>query len=133
MLKFFISFQNGDVVAKDDEGHEYFGLEEAKEAALASARGCCRQYQGQCEKPAPRGHYCRRERTNSSDHPRQRNLAGTPVVTSRELVEIAKGFGRLGLCLLNLLLAFLGQLAVAGNFRDDLLGLSGDLVLDLTH
>ena len=38
MPKFFISFQNGDVVAKDDEGHECFGLEEAKEAALASAR-----------------------------------------------------------------------------------------------
>jgi hypothetical protein len=38
MPKFFISFQNGDVVAKDDEGHECLGLEEAKQAALASAR-----------------------------------------------------------------------------------------------
>jgi hypothetical protein len=38
MPRFYIHFQNGDVIAKDDEGQEFSGLEQAKENALASAR-----------------------------------------------------------------------------------------------
>jgi len=38
MPKFFISFQNGDLIAKDDVGHNFPSLEEACAAALASAR-----------------------------------------------------------------------------------------------
>ncbi len=38
MPRFFINFQTGDLIAKDDEGQDYPGLEEARSAALASAR-----------------------------------------------------------------------------------------------
>ena len=38
MPRFFIDFRRGDLIAKDDEGHEYSGLDEARAAALASAR-----------------------------------------------------------------------------------------------
>jgi hypothetical protein len=38
MPKFFITYQRGDLIAKDDEGQDYPGLEEARAAALASAR-----------------------------------------------------------------------------------------------
>jgi len=38
MPRFYIHFQNGDLIAKDDEGQEFSGLEQAKENALASAR-----------------------------------------------------------------------------------------------
>ena len=38
MPRFFIHFQNGDTIAKDDEGQDLPGLEEAKAAAMASAR-----------------------------------------------------------------------------------------------
>jgi hypothetical protein len=38
MPKFFINYQSGDLIAKDDEGQDYPGLEEARSAALASAR-----------------------------------------------------------------------------------------------
>jgi hypothetical protein len=35
---FYINFQNGDQIAKDDEGIELPSLEEARKAALISAR-----------------------------------------------------------------------------------------------
>ncbi|MDB5605092.1 MAG: hypothetical protein JWP25_1992 [Bradyrhizobium sp.] len=38
MPRFYIHFQNGDVIAKDDEGEDLPGLEEAKAAAVVSAR-----------------------------------------------------------------------------------------------
>ena len=38
MPRFFINYQSGDLIANDDEGHDYPGLEEARSAALASAR-----------------------------------------------------------------------------------------------
>jgi len=38
MPKFFMNYQSGDLVAKDDEGQDYPSLEEARLAALASAR-----------------------------------------------------------------------------------------------
>ena len=38
MPRFFINYQSGDLIAKDDEGHDYPGLDEARSAALASAR-----------------------------------------------------------------------------------------------
>jgi hypothetical protein len=38
MPKFYINFRSGDHNAKDDEGIELPGLEEARELALASAR-----------------------------------------------------------------------------------------------
>ena len=38
MPRFFINYQSGDLIAKDDEGHDYPGLEEARSAAEASAR-----------------------------------------------------------------------------------------------
>ena len=38
MPKYFINYQSGDLIAKDDEGQDYPGLEEARSAALASAR-----------------------------------------------------------------------------------------------
>ena len=38
MPRFFINYQSGDSIAKDDEGHDYRGLDEARSAALASAR-----------------------------------------------------------------------------------------------
>ena len=38
MPKFFINYQRGDLIALDDEGQDYPGLEEARSAALASAR-----------------------------------------------------------------------------------------------
>jgi hypothetical protein len=38
MPRFFINYQSGDLIAKDDEGQDYSGLEEARSAALASAR-----------------------------------------------------------------------------------------------
>jgi hypothetical protein len=38
MPRFFINYQSGDLIAKDDEGQDYPGVEEARSAALASAR-----------------------------------------------------------------------------------------------
>jgi hypothetical protein len=38
MPRFYIHFQNGDFIVKDDQGEELPGLEEAKEAAIVSAR-----------------------------------------------------------------------------------------------
>jgi hypothetical protein len=38
MPRFFINYQSGDLIAKDDEGQDNTGLEEARSAALASAR-----------------------------------------------------------------------------------------------
>ena len=38
MSRFYINFQNGDQIAKDDEGIELPSLEEARKAALISAR-----------------------------------------------------------------------------------------------
>jgi hypothetical protein len=38
MPRFYIHFQNGDIIAKDDAGQEFTGLEEAKAAAMVSAR-----------------------------------------------------------------------------------------------
>jgi uncharacterized protein DUF6894 len=38
MPRFFINYQSGDLIAKDDEGQDYPGLDEARSAALASAR-----------------------------------------------------------------------------------------------
>jgi len=38
MPRFFINYQRGDLIARDDEGQDYPGLEEARSAALASAR-----------------------------------------------------------------------------------------------
>ena len=38
MSRFYINFQNGDQIAKDDEGIELPSLEEARAAALVSAR-----------------------------------------------------------------------------------------------
>ena len=38
MLKFYINFRNGDQIAKDDEGQDFPGLEEAEAAALVAAR-----------------------------------------------------------------------------------------------
>jgi hypothetical protein len=38
MPRFYIHFQNGDIIAKDDEGEDLPGLEEAKAAAMVSAR-----------------------------------------------------------------------------------------------
>ena len=38
MPRFFINYQSGDLIAKDDEGQDYPGLEEARSMALASAR-----------------------------------------------------------------------------------------------
>jgi len=38
MPRFYIHFQNGDIVAKDDEGQDLPGLEEARAAATVSAR-----------------------------------------------------------------------------------------------
>jgi hypothetical protein len=38
MPKYYIHFQNGEIIAKDEEGQELPGLDEAKEAAMVSAR-----------------------------------------------------------------------------------------------
>ena len=38
MSRFYINFQNGDQIAKDDEGIELPSLDEARKAALSSAR-----------------------------------------------------------------------------------------------
>lgn len=38
MPRLFINYQSGDSIAKDDEGHDYRALDEARSAALASAR-----------------------------------------------------------------------------------------------
>jgi hypothetical protein len=38
MPRFFINFRRGDLIAKDDEGQNFPGLDEARAAALASAR-----------------------------------------------------------------------------------------------
>jgi hypothetical protein len=38
MPRFFNNYQSGDLIAKDDEGQDHPGLEEARSAALASAR-----------------------------------------------------------------------------------------------
>ena len=38
MPRYYINFQHGDQVAKDDEGQDLPGLEEARAAALVSAR-----------------------------------------------------------------------------------------------
>ena len=38
MPKFYINFRNGDQIAKDDEGQDFPGLEEAEAAALVAAR-----------------------------------------------------------------------------------------------
>jgi uncharacterized protein DUF6894 len=38
MARFYINFRNGDEIAKDDEGQDLPGLEEARAAALVSAR-----------------------------------------------------------------------------------------------
>jgi hypothetical protein len=38
MPRFYIHFRNGDIIAKDDEGQDLPGLEEAREAAMVSAR-----------------------------------------------------------------------------------------------
>ena len=38
MSRFYINFQNGDQIAKDDEGIELPSLDEARKAALISAR-----------------------------------------------------------------------------------------------
>lgn len=38
MPRFFINYQRGDWIAKDDEGQDYPGLEEVRSEALASAR-----------------------------------------------------------------------------------------------
>ena len=37
MARFYINFRNGDEIAKDDEGQDLPGLEEARAAALVSA------------------------------------------------------------------------------------------------
>ena len=38
MSRFYINFQNGDRISKDDEGIELPSLEEARKAAMISAR-----------------------------------------------------------------------------------------------
>jgi len=38
MARFYINFRKGDEIAKDDEGQDLPGLEEARAAALVSAR-----------------------------------------------------------------------------------------------
>ena len=38
MPRFYISFRRGGLLAKDDDGQDFPGLEEAKAAALISAR-----------------------------------------------------------------------------------------------
>jgi len=38
MARFYINFRNGDEIAKDDEGQDLPGLEEARATALVSAR-----------------------------------------------------------------------------------------------
>ena len=38
MARFYINFQNGDRISKDDDGIELPSLEEARKAALISAR-----------------------------------------------------------------------------------------------
>ncbi|CAN7543735.1 hypothetical protein LJR220_004909 [Bradyrhizobium sp. LjRoot220] len=38
MPRFFINYRSGDLVAKDDEGQDYPSLEQARSAALLSAR-----------------------------------------------------------------------------------------------
>jgi hypothetical protein len=38
MARFYINFRNGNEIAKDDEGQDLPGLEEARAAALVSAR-----------------------------------------------------------------------------------------------
>lgn len=38
MPRFFINYRHGDLIAEDDEGQDYPGLEEACSAAVASAR-----------------------------------------------------------------------------------------------
>jgi hypothetical protein len=38
MPKFFIGFRRGGLFAEDDEGHDFPGLDQARAAALASAR-----------------------------------------------------------------------------------------------
>jgi uncharacterized protein DUF6894 len=38
MARFYINFRNGNQIAKDDEGQDLPGLEEARAAALVSAR-----------------------------------------------------------------------------------------------
>ncbi len=38
MPRFYIHFQSGDTVAKDELGHEFPGIGEAMEAAMMSAR-----------------------------------------------------------------------------------------------
>jgi hypothetical protein len=38
MARFYINFRNGDEIAKDDEGLDLPNLEEARAAALVSAR-----------------------------------------------------------------------------------------------
>jgi hypothetical protein len=38
MPRFYFNFRNGDLLAKDDEGRDLPGLEEAEAVALAAAR-----------------------------------------------------------------------------------------------
>jgi hypothetical protein len=38
MPRFYFNFRNGDLLAKDDEGQDLSGLEEAKTIALVAAR-----------------------------------------------------------------------------------------------
>ena len=38
MPKFYINFRHGDQIAKDDQGQDFPGLEEAEAAALVAAR-----------------------------------------------------------------------------------------------
>jgi|GraSoiStandDraft_50_1057286.scaffolds.fasta_scaffold878726_2 hypothetical protein len=77
MSIFYINFQNGDEIAKDDERIELPSLEEARKAALISAREILAD---NVKGNAKNRHG--RKRSGSYDNPREGRLAGAVEVRS---------------------------------------------------
>ena len=83
MSRFYINFQNGDEIAKDDERIELPSLEEARKAALISAREILADnIKGNAKNPLRAVIITGRERSRPYDDPSEGCLAGAVEVRS---------------------------------------------------
>jgi hypothetical protein len=77
MARFYINFQNGDRISKDDDGIELPSLEEARKAALISAcEILADNINGNAKNPVTGRHHHRRKRSGPYDDPREGCLPG---------------------------------------------------------
>jgi hypothetical protein len=84
MPRFYINFQNGDRISKNDEGIELPSLEEARKAALISAREILADnVKGNAKNPLRAVIINGRERSGPYDDPREGCLAEAVEVSWR--------------------------------------------------